>query len=156
MTKNPEVNTDKVISEYTIAAVPWEMIDLIWDRVAPLIQKVVEKAHGEITLDSVKARLKTGNSLLITISRGSDIVAVNTMELRIMDSGLRAMFIPITGGSELDGWMDQFLEVAKALAKDYNCTELRGLAVRKGWMRVLEKQGWEEVHTIIKCDLGEK
>ena len=138
---------------YIISAVPVTLIDVVWPQCMEHIQRVVEKAHGEITLDSVKARLMTGNSLLITISKGVDIVACNVLEVRVMDSGLRALYIPITGGNDLDQWMPRFLEVAKAIAKDYQCTELRGLAVRKGWMRVLKSHGWEEVHTVIKCNI---
>lgn len=141
--------------KYMISAVPVPLIEVVWPQCIEHIQRVVEKAHGEITLESVKARLMTGNSLLVTISKGVEIVACNILEVRVMDSGLRALYIPITGGNDLDKWMPRFLEVAKAIATDYQCTELRGLAVRKGWMRVLKSHGWEEVHTVIKCNIEE-
>lgn len=55
----------------------------------------------------------------------------------------------------MNEWMDRFLDIVKAIAKDFNCTELRGIAARKGWMRKLKPLGWSEVSTIIKCDVGE-
>lgn len=140
---------------YVISAVPITLVDVVWPQCIEHIQRVVDRAHGEITLDSVKSRLMTGNSLLVTISKGVEIVACNILEVRVMDSGLRALYIPITGGHDLDQWMPRFLEVAKAIGKDYKCKELRGLAVRKGWMRVLKQYNWEEVHTVIKCDIEE-
>lgn len=136
-----------------IAAVPATLIEVLWDKVTPHLQRVVDVAHGEITLDSVKAKLIRGDALLITISDQDSIIAVNTMEVRYFDSGRKAMFIPITGGDNLDLWMDRFLKVAKAIAKDHGCDELRGLAVRKGWMRKLAPYGWEEVHTVISCKI---
>lgn len=143
------------MGKLNISASPPEMVDLIWGRCEAHIQRVVDVAHGEITTESVKARLKAGNSVLVVISEGAEIIACNVVEVRVMDSGLRALYIPITGGDRMSEWMEDFLRVAKAIAKDFNCTELRGLAVRKGWMRVLEKHDWETVHTVIKCEIGE-
>lgn len=138
-----------------IAAVPITMLPLIWDRVVPLIDKPIALSHGEVTIDSIKARLYAGEALLLTVSRGSEIIAVNTVEIRTAESGLRTLYIPLIGGHEMESWMYRFLEVAKAIAKDFNCTELRGIAARKGWMRKLAPLGWSEVATIIKCDVGD-
>lgn len=138
-----------------IAAVPQTMLDLVWDRVVPHLEKPIALSHGEVTLESIKKRLLSGDVLLITVSRGTEIIAVNTVEVRTCESGLRALFIPLIGGSEMDEWMDRFLDIVKAIAKDFNCTELRGIAARKGWMRKLAPLGWSEVSTIIKCDVGD-
>mgnify|MGYP001074508027 CR=1 FL=1 len=145
------VDTDRII----IAAVPPTMIPLIWDKVEPEILKPIKLSHGEVTLESAKHRLETGQSMLITVSRGTKILAVNTVEVREFESGVRTLAIPLIGGSEMDQWMDRFLEIVKAIAKDLNCTELRGVAARKGWMRVLRNKGWEELSTIVKCNVGE-
>jgi hypothetical protein len=145
------LDTDSVI----IAAVPASMIPLVWDRVVPQLEKPIALSHGEVTLDSIKARIMSGDVLLITVSRGIEIIAVNTVEVRESESGLRALYIPLIGGSEMEEWMDRFLKIVKAIAKDFNCTELRGIAARKGWMRKLKPLGWSEVSTIIKCDVGD-
>lgn len=145
---------DTQMDKYLIAVVPMTMIELVWAKVIPHLQRVVDVAHGEITLETVKNRLISGKSLLVTISQGDQIIAINTLELRVMDSGLRAMFIPITGGDDLDGWMPQFLVMANAIAKDYQCTELRGLSVRAGWMKKLSVFGWENVHMVIRCPVS--
>jgi len=138
-----------------IAAVPQTMIHLIWDMVAPHLARPIALSHGEVTLESIKRRLIEGEALLLTVSRGADVVAVNTLEVRTSESGLRTLYIPLIGGSEMDDWMYRCIEVARAIAKDFNCTELRGIAARKGWMRKLAPMGWSEVATIIKCDVGE-
>lgn len=148
------VDTDSV-EDYSLSIVPVPLVDVLWGQVVPHLQKVVDRSHGELTLESVKARIKNADTLLVTISRGGSIVAINTLELRIFDSGKRAMFIPITGGSELDGWMPDFLALAKTIAREHNCSELRGLAVRPGWMKKLEPHGWENVHMVISCAVEE-
>ena len=138
-----------------ISAIPITLIEVVWDRCVPHISRVVERSHGELSLESVKGTLLSGNSMLITISDGSDIIAVNIVQVRTMDTGLKCLYIPITGGDRLDEWMPRFLEVAKAIGKDLECTELCGLAVRRGWMKKLAPQGWEFVHEVIRCSIGE-
>lgn len=145
------LDTDRLI----IAAVPPTMVPLIWDKVIPHISKPIELSHGEVTLESIKRRLEIGEAMLITVSRGTELIAVNTVEVQEAESGLRTLAIPLIGGSEMDKWMDRFLEIVKAIAKDLGCSELRGIAARKGWMRLLAPKGWEEVSTIIRCDVGE-
>jgi hypothetical protein len=47
------------------------------------------------------------------------------------------------------------LDAEKEIAKSLGCVELRGCAVRNGWLRKLNKTAWQEVHTVIKLKLGE-
>lgn len=146
---------EKVLSdgEYVISAIPVEMLDIIWPLVTEHLERVVEVSHGEITLESLYKDFTAVNSILLTISRGSDIIAVNTLSIRVFGSGIRALFIPVTGGNELEGWIDQFLDVAKSIAKEHDCTELRGIAVRRGWLKKLEPRGWETLHQIVRYEL---
>jgi len=106
-------------------------------------------------MDEVKQRLLEGKALLVTISVGNKIVAINTFELRILSSGLRTLYIPITGGSELFKWKDDIMALAIKVAKLFNCTEIRGVSVRDGWMDILGPMGWEPVHQVIKYNIGE-
>ena len=137
----------------SIAAVPASMIDLIWDRVEPLIRSVEALAPEDISTPKVYEELSLGRKLLVTIARGTEVIAVNVLDVKELDSGIKVLYIPITAGKEIDSWLDQFLEVAKAVAKDYNCVELRGLAIRKGWLPKLKSHGWEEMFTTIRCKL---
>ena len=55
----------------------------------------------------------------------------------------------------LDEWAEDFMVILKAAAKGYGCSELRGMAVRKGWMTKLKPLGWEEMFTTVRCTLGD-
>jgi hypothetical protein len=149
------VDSAPIVDDLIIAAVPCTMIDLVWDRIEPLIQMAVDKAPDDITVEMVKKRLVRGDQGLVTISRGADIIAINTLDVKVFDTGIRVLFIPITAGTEMELWLERFLEIAVAIAKDYNCTELRGLAARGGWLRKLKPLGWEEVFTTIRYKFGE-
>ena len=141
------------MSRYIMGLVPIPLLEVLWDKMEPHIQRVVNVAHGEVTLLSVKNRLLTGTSLAVVVCLDEDIVAVNLLEIRVFDSGIRSMYVPVVGGNYMDEWADQFLEIAKAIAKDFNCTELRGLAARKGWTRFLASRGWEEVSIALRCKI---
>ena len=142
-------------NKYVMAALPITMIEIMWPKIEPFIQSVADIANGEITCDGVKRRALSGETLIVVICKGPDVIAANVLDIMEFDSGLRALYIPIVGGSEMDEWLDQFFLVAKAIAKDFNCTELRGLATRKGWLRRLKDMGWVEITSVIKCDVGE-
>ena len=143
------------MSKLIIAAVPHELLGMLWPKAVKHIERVVAKAPDEITIEKLHERLLSGNSMLVVICDEQEVIAANILEVRTFDTGIRSLYIPITGGNRLDEWMEDFLNVCKAIAKDFKCTQLRGLAVRKGWMRKLEPLGWEEVHTVIKCEIGE-
>lgn len=139
---------------YTISAVPVTMLDLVWDRAAPLLKLPIDLSADELTLDSVYQRIKSGNTLLLTVSNGPDIIAVVTAEIRSFDTGMKALYLPLIGGTDMENWFDRMHDIAAAIAKDFDCQELRGIAVRKGWLRVLKDKGWSEVSTIVKYPLG--
>ena len=62
-------------------------------------------------------------------------------------------------------WLDKFLIIAQAIAKDLNCTTLRGFSCRgthgkDAWLRALNKNKtenkWEQVYTCIEMTLSNK
>lgn len=143
------------MSDLTITTVHSSMINIIWDKVEPLIKMVEQKSPEDIVSEVTKQELIKGNLVLATISRGSDIIAIHVLDVRTLDSGTKILYIPIIAGSEMELWMDDFLEILVAIAKNYGCAELRGLAVRDGWLRKLKPYGWEEIFTTIRYKIGE-
>ncbi len=139
----------------TIAAVPCTMIDLIWDKVEPLLQLVVNKSPEDIVAEVTKRELIKGNLLLITVSRGDELIAINVLDIRTLDSGIKALYICIVAGSEMELWIDDTLEYILAIAKNHNCVEMRGFAVRNGWIRKLKPYGWEELFVTLRYKVGE-
>lgn len=150
------VGTDRVIessNDYIISAIPVTLIDVIWPQVEPLLLKPIGLSHGECDIVSVYNSIRKGNVLLLTVSLKSKIVAVLTVDVRTFESGLRTLYIPLIGGTDMPKWFDRAMYIIEAIAIDHNCTELRGIAVRKGWLRILEKDGWEEVSVTVKKDI---
>jgi len=146
----PELRVNK---GYIISAVPPSLLSVMWKQCAPLLLKVVDVSHGEITLQSTKERLEQGRSLLLIVVKEDVVVSATVIEVREFDSGKKALYLPLMGGYEMDEWGDQMLFVAKAIGRDFGCTELRGLAARNGWIRKLKSRGWEEVSVAISCKI---
>lgn len=139
--------------DYNLAAVPANLVPILWPVLEPILERVIATSNGELTSAGIKRRAMAGETLIIAVCKNDAVVAVNVLDVVEFDSGLRAMYIPITGGDFMEEWLDDSLEVAKAVAKDLRCTELRGLASRDGWLRRLKQNGWTTVSTIIKCDV---
>jgi hypothetical protein len=137
--------------EYPVifGSIPPTLIMAFWDRLVPHLQKVVDVSHGEITLETTMYRALRGETNIVVISQGFEILAVTTAEIRIFDSGNKAMYIPIVGGECMDLWLDKGIDIMRQLARSLGCNEIRGFAARKGWMKILEPKGWKVIHEVI-------
>ena len=137
--------------KFNVAAIPANVIDLIWDQVLPILDKVIAVSHQEVTAEGIKGRCLSGQNMMVTICEGNTIIAVTVLEVVAFETGLRALYIPIVGGSRMNEWLESSFEVAKAIAKDMNCTEIRGLIVRPGWFKQLFKMNWQTITTVMRC-----
>lgn len=139
-----------MVNNYIISALPVTMVEFMWNRLVPFIESALSKAPDEETLDNLKENALNGSTLLVIVSKGEEIMSVLTMEVREFPSGMKALYLPVIGGTDLLGWIDQFLSVADAIARDFGCKEVRGMAARKGWMKVIQSRGFEESYVIVK------
>jgi hypothetical protein len=136
----------------TIGAVPAQNIGKIWKDIAPHLQRVVDHSHGDLTLAAVRNNILRGDCHLLLATRGEEILAAFTAEVRTMDSDKRVLMIPIVGGDEMDSWLDQLNEAVSQLARDWCCDEVRGVG-RTGWIRSLKKYGWVNPMSIVTLEI---
>jgi hypothetical protein len=127
---------------------PYTMIKR-WDELLSHIERVVAVSNNEFSSESIKQRVLSGNGIMMVVYENDKIKAVNTAEVVTYDSGLRALLIPIFAGEDMFTWGPEWLEMLSEIAREYNCTELRGLAVRNGWIRALKNYGWKENHIVM-------
>jgi len=136
-----------------IAPIPVTLVDFVFPKAAPHLERVIARAPRDINLESIKKKLLEGKTMLVAVLDEDQVVAVNILEVSEYETGHRVMYIPITGGDRMDEWLDRFMAIAHAIAIDHKCDELRGMACRKGWLRALNKAGheWYHVHEVIGC-----
>jgi len=125
-----------------------------WDELLVHIERVVQVSNEEFTAESIKHRAVSGNGMIVAIYNAENIVAVTTAEVVTYDSGLRSLLVPVFAGSELYEWGLEWLELHKKIAKQFNCVELRGFAVRSGWMKILKDYGFKENHVVITMPIS--
>ena len=134
------------------------MLPSIWPAVIPLMNKVIEKAPDNLCLESEYKKIESGNTILVLIENETGIIAINTLELVTFGTGKRSLSIPITSGTRIDEWLDDFLVLAETIAKNLGCSTLLGYSCRsaKGkdaWLRKLNQSTenkWSQVHTQIE------
>ena len=141
------------MSNCIVAPVPIQLVDFMWPHVEPHLDRVVKIAEDEISLQSIKAKLYNGSSMLVAVIKDNIVIAAITMEKLTFENGRSALVLPVVGGDELDEWVDQVIELAKIIAKDIGCQELRGLGARKGWSRKLKNTGWQDAYMVLKYNL---
>jgi hypothetical protein len=121
-----------------------------WGELLPHIERIVKLNNDEFTTESIKGRAVSGNGLMIAVVNAeNEIIAVNTVEVVVYDSGLRALLIPVLVGSAVIEWGEALLGLCTDIAKQFNCTELRAMAIRNGWIKLLKDYGWQEKHAVI-------
>lgn len=138
---------------YHFEVVPIGLIEILWYKMLPHIQRVVDASAGEITCESVKQKALMDRCSIVIVVKGSEIIAVNTVEICVYDSGMKALLIPVVGGNEAFEWGPAFLAECNKLAKSLGCSEMRGFSTRESWKRVLKDYGWKESHFVIKRDV---
>lgn len=131
-----------------IAAIPPALTDVMYPLVEHHFERVIEKAPNEISHETIKANLTSGNQMLITMSDGSEVVAAAVVNKYVFETGYSVLIIPILGGSRMDEWLDRFIDMTQAIARDLGCAEVRAIG-REGWERKLHSRGWQKVHSIV-------
>jgi hypothetical protein len=143
------------MKKHAFSIVPIPLVRPLWSKLEPHIRRVVEASAGEITVESVMLKAMRGQCDIVTVVSNITgyIVAVNTIEICTYDSGMKALLIPVVGGTEAFEWGPDFLAECNQLAKVSGCTEMRGFSTRESWKRVLKDYGWKESHFVIKRDV---
>lgn len=145
-------NVVPIPDDYQFAAIPPQMLHLVWDECVCHIERVVDVAHGDITLTSTRNRLVSGDLQLYTITRHGEIIAVFCTDVHEHESGLRSLRVPIIGGEEIDMWLDQAVQIWRQLAKEMMCDRALGMG-RPGWERKMRKHGLKKTHVTYELDI---
>ena len=144
------------MGDLVIAAVPITLIKLIFPMCVDHLQRAVDKAPNDISIETIEQRLLSGEIMLITVSDNDDVIAANIVEKEKYATGHAVLYVSIVGGDRMSEWMDRFLNICHALARDYKCDELRGMACRKGWLKALKNQGWYRLHEVVGCKVKDE
>ena len=134
-----------------IVAIESNQIETAWPRVKGHIQAALDKAKGELSIETIKDRLLNKTSMLLVAADGIVILASIVCELVETESG-RVCHIIAAGGKHADTWLDEWYNQIVPIAKDQGCVRI-SLNGRKGWEKKLKKYGFNHAYTTLHREL---
>lgn len=142
------------MGEVIIAAVKPSLIQLIWPAVRPQLATAIDYSNGELTIESIEHDIVNGNLILLTVNIDAVIVASILIHKKTFESGLSVLNVPLIGGYDMHLWGKKLLTLLERIAKEEGCTEVYGSG-RPGWKRIMEKEGYKVIHTIMSKSVEE-
>ena len=131
-----------------VSGIPSSKVNDVWDRCKKFIEMGNNKSQQEMNVDDIYEKLLTTDmQLWMVFSEDAEIVSVLTTEV-VLYPRMKTCRIVTLGGKDMDDWVEQFLEVLEEWALDNNCVAME-TACRKGFIKKLEKYGYEYTYTIL-------
>ena len=131
-----------------VEVVPVELIHKVWPDVEKFIDDSLEWAADDFTKDQVRAKLATGQWILLVAAtdkvHGAMVVNVYN------DLNFRVLFVLATGGKFIinNNTYGQLCRIATS----FGATRIRA-AVRESMERLLKPQGFKELYKIVEAQI---
>tara|TARA_X000000950_G_scaffold216463_1_gene260495 strand:- start:5932 stop:6339 length:408 start_codon:yes stop_codon:yes gene_type:complete len=119
-------------SDNVCTQVPQEDLILVWNKVAPLLEKALDNTYD--IQDILEGLDKKRFQLFISWNEGIESAVVTEIAVYPQAKILRYV---LAGGSNLENWLDRIQVKIERFAKLNNCTQLE-VAGRKGWIKKLK------------------
>jgi hypothetical protein len=139
------------MSDLSFSAVPYEVVDLVWPDVAPMLERAVETASGAYDLRYVKDEIDARRLGLWVALEGTTPVAAITTRIAELP-GKRIIAMDWIAGSRMSEWLPTAQKVLQDYAAAHGCSEMHG-AGRKGWEKPLGKLGWTAERVMYKLEV---
>lgn len=135
-----------------ISAVPYEVIDVVWDDAKKFLEPAVNFAKTRYTIESIRQFID-GHHVALWVAMDDQNRMKATITTRVYDypEG-RSLEMDWIGGEDMEEWLPAFQERLEAYARDMGCDFMAGQG-RKGWSKPLKKLGWEEEYVSFRKDL---
>ena len=137
-----------------VSIVPPERVHECWDEVAPLLQPAVDRSGGRFLMEDVYHLVATGENHLWVVFEDGVIVACCTTAFTEYPRK-RMLTGQFLGGSQMTEWVPKLDAVLQQWGTDHGCSGIE-LTGRKGWLRVLDKIGWDITFYIMEKSYGQR
>lgn len=116
-----------------IGGVPAEGVMLVWDRVEPLLRRVLKPVTG-VTTDAVLTELQLAKMQLWVIG-DFEAVAITSVNVRPLH---KVLWVQYVAGDNMKNWLDDFIQVVESFAEHNDCVAVE-FSGRQGWLRHLAR-----------------
>ena len=135
-----------------VSGIPSSKIKKVWNMCKDYIEMGNNKSKQEMNLEDIYEKLLTADmQLWVIYNEDKEIESVLTTEVVIYPR-MKTCRIVTLGGQDLDDWVEQFLDILEKWAIDNDCIAME-TACRKGFIKKLEKFGYEHTYTILTKEL---
>tara|TARA_R100001460_G_scaffold94355_1_gene136424 strand:+ start:2453 stop:2881 length:429 start_codon:yes stop_codon:yes gene_type:complete len=135
-----------------VSGIKSKKIPDIWNLCKQYVEMGNNKSKEEMNIDDIYERLINAEmQLWVVFDENDDIKSVVTTEV-INYPRKRTCRIVTLGGRGLDNWVDEVLDVLEGWAIENGCVAME-TACRKGFIKKLEKYGYEHAYTILGKEL---
>ncbi len=114
-----------------IGGVPAEMVVQVWDKVAPILARVVKPETG-YAVDDVLTELQFARMQLWVIDDFKAVIVTTILQLPLR----KTLWIQFVAGDDLDDWMDDWIVVQEGFARYNGCSVIE-CSGRSGWTKKL-------------------
>jgi len=142
-----------------VTLVPHEALPKVWAEVAPLIAKVVTRPEvfSTTVLDVYDWCLKGKFHLWIMVDEDTKKIKAAGITIITVHPGYRALLVLFGSGSDVELWLDKWMQILKKFAAECDCAVLE-ICGREGWIRKLKKETndqWCRSGVMIHLELDE-
>ncbi len=135
-----------------LTGIPSQEIDEIWDACVPFIELAAKKGQEEMSTKDIYNFCKDAKmQLWIVFDSDADIKAVVTTEI-VNYPRKKVCRVVTLGGQEIDNWLHS-ISVIEALAESNDGHAMETFC-RKGFIKKLEKHGYEQTYTVLGKELS--
>tara|TARA_R110002020_G_scaffold45464_1_gene129984 strand:- start:6831 stop:7259 length:429 start_codon:yes stop_codon:yes gene_type:complete len=135
-----------------VSGIKSKKIPDIWSLCKKYVEMGNSKSKEEMNIDDIYERLINAEmQLWVVFDEDDDIKSVVTTEV-INYPRKRTCRIVTLGGRGLDNWVDEVLDVLEGWAIENDCVAME-TACRKGFIKKLEKYGYEHAYIILGKEL---
>jgi hypothetical protein len=135
-----------------LTGIPSNEIDEVWQACEPFIELAAKKGQAEMTSKDIYEFCKDARmQLWIVFDDNADIKAVVTTEI-INYPRKKVCRVVTLGGEEIDNWLHS-ISVIETWAESQDCQAMETFC-RKGFIKKLEKHGYEQTYTVLGKELS--
>jgi len=134
-----------------LVGIPPDSVGLLWERLEPGIDRLMEKGIGTHTPEEIRAKACAGEWLLFVVINDSDDIQCTI--ICSVTTGIRKVFeCGMIWGNGMAQWLDEIDEGLTRVARELGC-DVMAITGRRGWIRTLADRGFSEKMVTVTRDL---
>lgn len=134
-----------------VQGVPADDARLWWPQVGQWCEDALVYASGLLLLEDVQKAVAERDMQMWLIHQSAELKAVCITQIHVFPRA-KVLEVIILGGSGMDGWLPDLLDVLEKFAAAHGCKAVNAYG-RRGWINVLRPHGWRDSVVMISKEV---